>query len=105
MRSHRRPLGASIVNKPFPKYHGSRWLFGASHDIFEERSFVMSPWDGSPEGNFFGAGIDDRRQRVLEAIDDANEREFVAPRTLPQLLAYVLSFAVFMFVMFYGTVG
>lgn len=65
----------------------------------------MLPWDGSPEGNFFGAGIDNRRQRVLEAIDDANEREFVTPRTLLQLLAYVLSFAIFMFVMFYGTVG
>jgi hypothetical protein len=105
MRSRRRPLGASIVNKPFPKYHGSRWLFGASHDIFEERSFAMLPYDGSPGGNALGMQFDEERRRFHDETIGSLSEPFERPRSGLQWAAYLLALAVFLFVMFYGTVG
>jgi hypothetical protein len=108
VRSHRRPLGASIVNKPFPKHHGSRWLFGASHDIFAERSYAVTfPYDGTPEGNGLGLLMDDddrrRRAESVPSFDNAEAVSGASPAL--QRFNFVLCAAVVLGVMLYGTVG
>lgn len=61
----------------------------------------MLPYDGSPGGNALGAQIDAARLRAHNETINSIDNEAERPQTPLQLVVYLISLAIFLFLMFY----
>jgi hypothetical protein len=58
---------------------------------------MASPYDGTPDGNFLGASMDDNHRRFHAVMADAAAQDVDPPRTPLELLSVVVSVGIFLF--------